>query len=52
VIALFVDRNVELEELRRLLVSDGFGFAVLYGRRRIGNTRLELDALKEQNHIS
>jgi len=51
VIALFVDRNVELEELRRLLVSDGFGFAVLYGRRRIGKTRLVLEALKEKNHI-
>ncbi|MGM0628312.1 MAG: AAA family ATPase, partial [Candidatus Fermentibacterota bacterium] len=36
----FVDREVELDELRRLADSDSAEMALLYGRRRVGKTYL------------
>jgi len=36
----FVDREVELDELRRLTDSDSAEMALLYGRRRVGKTYL------------
>ncbi|MCP3961646.1 MAG: ATP-binding protein [bacterium] len=39
----FVDRTAELERLDRLATSEDGGLAVLYGRRRIGKTRLLLE---------
>jgi AAA+ ATPase superfamily predicted ATPase len=48
---MFVDRKTECEELKRVLDARGFAFAVLYGRRRIGKTRLLLETLKGRNHV-
>src|SRR3990170_7240991 len=48
---MFVDRKTECEELKRVLDARGFAFAVLYGRRRIGKTRLVLETLKGRNHV-
>ncbi len=39
----FVDRTQEMARLDRLATSEDGGFAVLYGRRRIGKTRLLLE---------
>ncbi len=43
IIMRFVDRNAELARLDRLAESAEGGLAVLYGRRRIGKTRLLLE---------
>src|SRR3972149_11160153 len=48
---MFVDRKTECEELKRVLDARGFAFAVLYGRMRIGKTRLLLESLKGRNHV-
>jgi len=48
---LFVDRKTECEELKRVLDARGFAFAVLYGRRRVGKTRLLLETLKGRNYV-
>lgn len=48
---MFVDRKTEYEELERVLDAGGFAFAVLYGRRRVGKTRLLLETLKGRNHV-
>ena len=40
VIIMFVDRHIELKALRRRLTSDEFELIVIYGRRRVGKTRL------------
>ena len=50
-VSLFVDRKTECEELKGVLDAKGFAFAVLYGRRRVGKTRLLLEALRGRNHI-
>lgn len=39
----FLDRTEELARLDRLMASEAGGLAVLYGRRRIGKTRLLLE---------
>ena len=36
----FIDRQEELKRLRRLSTNKNGGFAVLYGRRRIGKSYL------------
>jgi len=41
----FLNRSDELARLRRLFRQPGRGFAVLYGRRRCGKSRLLLEAL-------
>lgn len=48
---MFVDRKTECNEVRKILDAKGFAFAVLYGRRRVGKTRLLLEALKERKHV-
>ena len=48
---MFVDRKKECAELNAVLDAKGFAFAVLYGRRRVGKTRLLLENLKERNHV-
>ena len=48
---MFVDRKTECEELKKVLDAGGFAFAVLFGRRRVGKTRLLLETLKGRNHV-
>ncbi len=47
----FVDREEELSAIRSRLDSNDFEMIVVYGRRRIGKTRLILEALAERPHI-
>lgn len=42
-IMLFLNRQAELERLDRLMQRPDGGLAVIYGRRRIGKTRLLLE---------
>jgi AAA+ ATPase superfamily predicted ATPase len=49
--AVFVDRKTECDELTNVLEAKGFAFAVLYGRRRIGKTRLVLETIKQRTHV-
>jgi len=51
VIMRFVDREEELSALRSRLNSSKFELIVIYGRRRIGKTRLVLEAVKGREHI-
>ena len=37
---MFVGRERELESLQRLYASNSFQFGVVYGRRRVGKTKL------------
>jgi len=46
VIKRFVDRRKELELLDKLWSSDKFEFLLLYGRRRVGKSRLLLEFVK------
>ena len=39
----FIDRQEELQRLNGLMSRKGFGLAIVYGRRRIGKTRLLLE---------
>jgi uncharacterized protein len=39
----FLNRTAEMERLERLASREGGGLAVVYGRRRIGKTRLLLE---------
>jgi hypothetical protein len=39
----FIDRYDELDRLDRLMATGNAGFAVIYGRRRLGKTRLLLE---------
>jgi len=48
---MFVDREEELRHIREKLESDKFELIALYGRRRIGKTRLILEAVKGKEHI-
>lgn len=50
-IIMFVGRKQEMEDLRVRLTSDGFEFIVVYGRRRVGKTRLVLESVKDMDHI-
>jgi len=43
IIMRFVDRTAEMARLDRLVAGDEGALAVLYGRRRIGKTRLLLE---------
>jgi hypothetical protein len=47
----FVDRERELKSVRRVLNSPSFELLIIYGRRRIGKTRLILEAVKDKEHI-
>ena len=48
---MFVDRETECGELGKVLDAKGFAFAVLYGRRRVGKTRIVLEAVKGRDHV-
>ncbi len=45
---MFVGRERELEKLNSMYESDGFEFAVLYGRRRVGKTTLIREFMKDK----
>lgn len=47
----FVNREKELELLERLWKSGKFEFVVIYGRRRVGKTRLIKEFIKDKNSI-
>ncbi|AEK72186.1 DEXX-box atpase [Thermococcus sp. 4557] len=47
----FVNRNEELKALRERLSSENFELIVIYGRRRVGKTRLVLEAVKDVPHV-
>ncbi len=47
----FVDRKEELEILDRFYREDGFQFIPVYGRRRIGKTRLIQEFIKDKSAI-
>ena len=47
----FVDREEELKVLRERLCSDAFELIVIYGRRRIGKTRLILESVRGMKHV-
>ena len=47
----FVDREAELEAIGEKMASDKFELVVIYGRRRVGKTRLILEALKGTDYI-
>ncbi|RLF26041.1 MAG: ATP-binding protein [Thermoplasmata archaeon] len=49
--AKFVNRNEELKALRERLSSENFELIVIYGRRRVGKTRLVLEAVKDVPHV-
>ena len=46
----FVNRSEELERLQRLFDSGDAELAVVYGRRRLGKTRLVKKALERQEN--
>ncbi len=45
----FINRKKELQSLENMLESNEPGIIVIYGRRRVGKTRLVLEALKNKN---
>lgn len=47
----FVDRRRELERLRRAVTDDDGGLVVLWGRRRIGKTRLLIEWVRESGGV-
>ncbi|AAC37078.1 hypothetical protein MJ_ECL04 (plasmid) [Methanocaldococcus jannaschii DSM 2661] len=48
---MFVDREEELKALNEKLDSNNFEFIVIYGRRRIGKTKLALKSVENREHI-
>lgn len=50
-IMLFLNRTAELERLDRLIGRDDGRFAVIYGRRRVGKTRLLLEWSKRHGGL-
>lgn len=50
-IMFFVDRQEELARLDRIAVSEEGGLAVVYGRRRVGKTRLLLEWAKKHSGV-
>ena len=51
IIMKFVDRKEELKVLKDRLNSDDFELVIIYGRRRIGKTRLVLESVKNREHV-
>lgn len=43
---MFVGRTAEMSELNRLYGTDSFEMPVIYGRRRVGKTRLITEFIK------
>ncbi|MBI5392583.1 ATP-binding protein [Candidatus Woesearchaeota archaeon] len=48
---MFINRISEKQELKKILGRKSFEFAVFYGRRRIGKTRLILEVIKGYNAL-
>ena len=48
---MFIGREQELNTLNKLYRSDGFEFAVIYGRRRVGKTALISEFTKDKDTI-
>lgn len=48
---MFAGRKEELENIREKLNSGEFELLVIYGRRRVGKTRLILEAVKDIEHV-
>ena len=48
---MFIGREKELETLERKIESNQFEFGIVYGRRRIGKTRLLQEITKKYNAI-
>lgn len=48
---MFIGRQSELAQLRKLYNSDKFEFAVIYGRRRVGKTVLINEFIKDKDAI-
>ena len=48
---MFVDRQKELALLQSEYENDGFGFCVIYGRRRVGKTTLIHEFIKDKPSI-
>ncbi len=49
--APFIDREQELEWLNKLWKTGLPGFIIVYGRRRIGKTRLLMEWIKDKPHV-
>ncbi|MEJ5228158.1 ATP-binding protein, partial [Thermodesulfovibrio sp.] len=47
----FINRKNELESLNRLYSKEGFQFVPIYGRRRVGKTRLIQEFIKDKPAI-
>ena len=47
----FIDRQAELQQLLRLSAAKSGGLAVVWGRRRVGKTRLLLEWSKRENGL-
>lgn len=47
----FINREKELSALEKIYQKDGFQFIPVYGRRRIGKTRLIQEFIKDKNAI-
>ncbi|MEK6981934.1 MAG: ATP-binding protein [Candidatus Micrarchaeota archaeon] len=48
---MFINREKEKAQINNLITKKGFEFAVFYGRRRVGKTRLILECIREKKHI-
>lgn len=48
---MFIGRQQELAALNKLYKSDKFEFAVIYGRRRVGKTKLISEFIKDKDAI-
>ena len=48
---MFINREDELKALTEKLDSNNFEFIVIYGRRRIGKTKLALKSVENREHI-
>jgi len=51
IITGFIDREEELKVLRERLRSNRFELVVVYGRRRVGKTRLVLESVKGSEYV-
>ena len=48
---MFIGRRIELDELNKLYNKSTFQMAVIYGRRRIGKTRLIQEFMKDKSAV-
>ncbi|MGQ9722694.1 MAG: ATP-binding protein [Candidatus Jordarchaeum sp.] len=48
---LFVDREAELQQLEQLQSSPGFALIFVYGRSRVGKTRLLTEFVREKTSV-